>query len=320
MERVILALALACVVFADTQTPVIGILGLPTSEGCIADPHLSRLLPQLERDGIDANGTSCFTSYYVKWIEGAGGRVVPIRYDYSPEEITSLVSQLNGFLFTGGELDLILTSPYVQTANLIFQLAQDKSDYFPVWGTCEGFQLLHILAAQNQAVLLGGFDSEDISWPLQYTSEAATSRLFSSLPTYIVDLLETQNVTVNFHSYGVIPEAYQQYPALSNFYKILSVNDDRKGRQFISTVEAIDWPIYASQWHPERQQYEFNTDDVGLVHSFDAIISMQAVTEFFVSECKKSSHSFTDPTQLDKMLIYNYSPYYTGQSNQVYVF
>jgi gamma-glutamyl hydrolase len=317
---VLSALIFVVIVFGQNQTPVIGILGVPTSEGCVTQVELTKLLPKLERDGISAEGSSCFTSYYVKWIEGAGGRVVPIRYDYTKEELALLVAQLNGLLFTGGGLDLALNSPYVQTANYIFDLAQNQSDYFPIWGTCQGFQLLHILAAQNEAVLLSGFDSEDISWPLQYTSDTSTSRLFSSLPKDIYTILSTENVTMNFHVDGVTPDIYQQYPALPNFFKILSVNNDRKGRQFISTVEALKWPIYASQWHPERPQYEFNSDDVGLVHTYDAIRANQAAAEFFVNECKKSSHQFSNATQLEKMLIYNYNPYYTGQSNQNYVF
>jgi len=318
---VVLVLTFVLIVFADTQAPIIGILGVPTSEGCVTQVELTRLLPLLERDGRPADGSSCFTSYYVKWIEGAGGRVVPIPYDSTEEELSSLYSQLNGILFTGGGLDLALNSTYVQTANYLFNLAQsNQSDYFPVWCTCMGFQLLHILAAQDEAVLLSGFDSEDISWPLQYTSAAYDSRLFSSLPIDIFEVLDSENVTLNFHQDGVTIDIYKQYPALPNFFDILSVNEDRKGRQFISTVEAHDWPIYGSQWHPERQQYEFNTGEDGLVHTFDSIRANQAVSEYFINECKKSDHQFSDLGQLDKMLIYNYPTYYTGQSNQVYVF
>lgn len=60
----------------------------------------------------------------------------------SQTEVQTMYSQLNGVLFTGGELDLVLTHPYVQTAKAFFDLAtHDKSDVFTIWGTCQGFQV-----------------------------------------------------------------------------------------------------------------------------------------------------------------------------------
>eukprot|EP01092_Planopodium_desertum_P009580 TRINITY_DN4136_c0_g1_i1.p1 TRINITY_DN4136_c0_g1~~TRINITY_DN4136_c0_g1_i1.p1 ORF type:complete len:322 (-),score=47.02 TRINITY_DN4136_c0_g1_i1:31-996(-) len=320
MLRFLLAFALFVVVLAS-QTPVIGILGVPTAEGCVTlKEYNNHLKPQLLRANVAPNVTSCFTSYYVKWIEGGGGRVVPIRYDYSQTELKSLFSQLNGLLFTGGGLDLALNTPYVQTANYLFNLAKNQSDYFPVWGTCMGFQLLNILAAQDTGVLDSGFDSEDISWALNLTSKAPSSRFFQGFPSNIVKILTTENVTMNFHHDAVTPATYSSTPSLNTFYDVLSTNLDRQGREFISTIEAKLYPIYGTQWHPERQQYEFNSEDVGLVHTYDSIQANQAAAEFFVNEAKKSPHSFADLDQLDKMLIYNYAPYYTGESNQVYVF
>jgi hypothetical protein len=45
---------------------------------------------------------SCFTSVYVKWIESAGGQVVPIPFDLPHSQLKSLYYNLNGILFTGG--------------------------------------------------------------------------------------------------------------------------------------------------------------------------------------------------------------------------
>jgi ribosomal protein L12E/L44/L45/RPP1/RPP2 len=59
-----LVLLLGC---AHGHVPVIGIVGVPTAEGCITQPHVEALRERMRP------GDSCFNSYYVKWVEAAGG-------------------------------------------------------------------------------------------------------------------------------------------------------------------------------------------------------------------------------------------------------
>jgi gamma-glutamyl hydrolase len=158
----LLALAfLCCHTVAFTSSPIIGILGLPESEGCITrrrDANYS----------AEESGRSCFSSFYNEWLYQAGARVVPLRYNMSDEEINFFSTRLNGILFTGGGLSLTLNSTYVKTAMKWLAIAIDpvsKSDPLALWGTCEGFQLLHIMVANDPRVLCGEcYDAEDISW------------------------------------------------------------------------------------------------------------------------------------------------------------
>ena len=46
--------------------------------------------------------------------------------------------------------------------------ANDKGDYFPLWGTCLGFELLSVLTADNDSVI-SPVDAENISLPLTFT-------------------------------------------------------------------------------------------------------------------------------------------------------
>lgn len=39
---------------------------------------------------------------YVKWIEAAGARVVPLYYDAPETEIDAVLQQVNGVIFPGG--------------------------------------------------------------------------------------------------------------------------------------------------------------------------------------------------------------------------
>ena len=61
--------------------PIVGVLTLPNS---------------MTKD------KSYFPASYVKWLESGGVRVAPIPYDIAPSQLTTLLKQLNGALFTGG--------------------------------------------------------------------------------------------------------------------------------------------------------------------------------------------------------------------------
>ena len=49
--------------------------------------------------------------------------------------------------------------------------------------------------------------------------------------------------------------AYEENPALKAFFSVLSLSLDKGGLPYISTVEARDYPITATQWHPEKNQF-----------------------------------------------------------------
>ena len=73
------------------------------------------------------------------------------------------------------------------TAKYMYQRAveaNDAGDYFPIWGTCLGFQWLLMLTSHNDNILDGDFDSDNYTIPLNFTSElrnvsaSRTSRCF----------------------------------------------------------------------------------------------------------------------------------------------
>jgi len=84
-------------------------------------------------------------------------------------------------------------------------------------------------------------------------------------------------------------------------------------------IEAFNYPIYATQFHPEKPAFEWNST-LTINHSRESILSNNYLMQFFVDETRFNSHSFTS-TDLTNSLIYNYSPLYTnGYFTQVYVF
>lgn len=187
-----------------------------------------------------------------------------------------------------------------------------------------GFQLLSILGAEDHSILDNGFDSYNYSIPLTLTPDARGSRFFTTLPPQVVTTLTTQNVTQNLHHYGVPPSTYNTNTNLLKTFKLLSVNTDRSGVAFGSTIEGRDYPFYGTQWHPERNQFAWGVQE-GLNKTPEAIRAMQSVANFFVGEARKNFHKFTTPAEEVKNLIFAWRPTYTGDqgtfpSEETYIF
>ena len=130
---------------------------------------------------------------------------------------------------------------YYEHAIKFFQWAKDandKGDYFPVWGTCLGFETLHVIqGGERPEILSGGFSAEDITIPLEFVGNPRESRLLKDMPDELLKSLGEEPVTYNHHQAGVTPETYGKENSLDKFFQIISTNKDQDGRCFVSTVE-----------------------------------------------------------------------------------
>jgi len=70
---------------------------------------------------------------YVKQMESAGARVVPINYYADKEELDHLFESLNGFLFPGGGASFPSSAQYIFDKT---KEANDNDDFMPVSVFC----------------------------------------------------------------------------------------------------------------------------------------------------------------------------------------
>ena len=193
---------------------------------------------------------------YVKFIESAGARVVPISFHATEAELDDLLGKINGVLFPGGGDEFPPSAQYTYDK---IKAMNDAGDFMPLWGTCMGFQWL-LIAQSGDANILdppsGQLDSYNLSIPLDFTSTFKESQIFSSAPQEITAILATQNVTMNNHHYGIFPDHFDATPELSSFFNVLSTNKDRQGVEFVSMIEAFKYPIIGVEWHPEKNLFE----------------------------------------------------------------
>ena len=264
---------------------------------------------------------------YVSWIGQAGGRVLPILLNQTKAYYEEIFAQTNGILFPGGNQNIDPDEIYTEEGEILWNLAKqanDRGDYYPIWGTCLGFEELSVLETGNGDVISLNVMATNLALSLRLMPGAKRSRLFRSFPPRLMRALRTQPITFNSHDHGLLVTEYESNRALNSFFDMLSYNEAPAGQFFVSTMEARNYPFYGTQWHPEKNNFEWsqNGDYSNIPHTPNAIAVSQATAHFFLKEARKSKHIFPE-TRRDE-LIYSAPVIYTGQGDwiyeQVYVF
>ncbi|XP_071017835.1 gamma-glutamyl hydrolase-like isoform X1 [Oncorhynchus clarkii lewisi] len=98
--------------------------GVLAQENIVGDPH--------------AQGSSYIAASYVKYLESAGARVVPIRINRIDEEYEKIFNSING-----------------------------PTDYFPIWGMCQGLQQMTVLTSNKN--LLTPTETKAVALPFTFT-------------------------------------------------------------------------------------------------------------------------------------------------------
>ncbi|XP_072047443.1 gamma-glutamyl hydrolase-like [Amphiura filiformis] len=265
----------------------------------------------------------------VKWIESAGARVVPVLINQTELYYDKLYKSINGLLIPSGAQNeyTILRSPIGKVSNYFYQRAMKEFDqygaYFPLWGTCQGFEILSQLTAWKN-LLANTFNTTEITIPLILHTDYRASRLFGpeNTPFDILQSLVLRNITLHSHRWSLTPKNFSSNAKLTNFFRILSTNFDDEGVEFISTMEAYKYPIYATQWHPEYSLSKWSTNRT-VPHSIEAVRVGQHLANFFVNEARKNQHKFESREEEGSHLIYNYCPVVKGDVSdgiQLYIF
>ncbi|KAI9025632.1 class I glutamine amidotransferase-like protein [Hyaloraphidium curvatum] len=260
-------------------------------------------------------GKSYISAAFVKLVEMAGARAVPIRFYRSEAELRRIFKSVNGIIFPGGLTDIWLDDPYTVAARKLWTWAKqstDKGEPYPIFGVCLGFQLLHVLEANvSFPEILVETDAVGYPSSVKFTPDGTKSELFGTMDPVLIGELEDEkrNIVMENHEFGLPPERYKQFPALGKGFHSLNTALDRDGVEYVATAEHWKYPFFGTQWHPEKPPFEFGMPDVP--HTLEAIRVAQHMSNVFVEIARRNSHGFESREEEIDSMIYNWCPAYT---------
>uniref|UniRef100_A0A336L4L4 folate gamma-glutamyl hydrolase n=1 Tax=Culicoides sonorensis TaxID=179676 RepID=A0A336L4L4_CULSO len=279
---------------------------------------------QIFLDSIRGDWQSYIGASYVKFIEGGGARVVPIWIDKPKKYYEKIMKRVNGVLFPGGNADFVNNWGYAQAGRFIYEIANEmnsRGEYFPLWGTCLGFELLAVLG-NNGTDLRSVCAGQSMALNLNFTSNFTKSRMFRDAPQSVIDILSEKPVAANFHHYCITPQNFTSNN-LDESWQMLATNKDQNNMEFVSVIEHRKYPYYGVQFHPEKNLYEWHKSST-ISHSYDAIKSSQYFAQFFVEETRRNTNLFRTEGEANRFLIYNWPAHFTGRNGsalmQMYFF
>lgn len=258
---------------------------------------------------------------YVKYLEMAGARVVIVQGYQSDHFYQDLFhNKLNGLLLPGGKVDIV-TSESTRVANMFYKMAiqayDERGDYFPIWGTCQGFEQLTVLTSGQNLLQLT--DSEDLALPLNLTKDWRSSRMLGDAPSDVIEYLQKENVTGNYHDWSLLVETFLETEALRSFYRAISTNWDRNSKkQFVSTFESMRYPIYGVQFHPEMNIFSWSPG-LSVQHTPHAVRVAQYFANFFVDEARKSAPRKASYEEISAIMAENDRAFFI-QSNMRHIY
>jgi len=281
--------------------PIIGILALPSDD---------KFYPY-----YPASNYSYISSPFCKFAQSAGSRVSPIPYDLPQSDILALLKGVNGLLLTGGNstlwtwnqdgtkspTDLYLTMQFI--VNTAIQWNQ-QGDFFPLWGTQQGMAVILSVIADDLEIL----DNITLSGRnvgLNFLEDTNSTKLYSLFTPDIWAYSQNTSLFWAQSNYGINITSFEQSAVLSSMFRPLTQAVDDTGKQFITSLEGIDLPVYLVHFNPEINAFDWSNK--AYFHSFDSIKAAQKMAFQFVNNSRLNWHAFPNDTVENSTLIYNYN-------------
>lgn len=115
---------------------------------------------------------------YVDFLQASGARVVPIVAT-DPKEVTiEKLKKLNGVFLPGGSGD------YYEYGKFVYETIKEFNDngtYYPIWGTCLGFEFLTAYASQEEIDVLDEYYVPYGSMALQFVKDPRKTQMYGWL-------------------------------------------------------------------------------------------------------------------------------------------
>ena len=198
----------------------------------------------------------------IHFMHYAGNWAVPVRYDLSDEDLEELLDSVNGVYFGGGATPLVdhdtgEHSFFYKTAKRIWLYMKKQKDEkdidFPIFGICQGFELIHFLANDDHKATLSNVQIYNDSRPMNYTvKDPKASSLFAPFPDELIERMAEEDLLYHAHDWVIKTDTYAERQPMRDFFNILAT-DEHNGEEFVVAVEGKHYPVTGVMFHPETQ-------------------------------------------------------------------
>lgn len=135
--------------------------------------------------------------------------------------------------------------------------------------------------------------------------------MLKNIDSKLYEAIQVERLTYNSHNFCINKDAIEDAKGpLHDKFNLLAVAWDSKGQEYTALVEHKKYPIYASQFHPEKNPFEWSVY-LDIPHTQNGIYFTQYLANFFIGEARKNNNHYPNPITFYKENINNYSPVYT---------
>ena len=295
--------------------------------GVLTQPMLDEISKYFGGKNYSHTGES-----YHKYVESSGATSVVIPHDMPFDIMKEILDQLHGICLPGGGGEVWFCDRNTKKINEYGEKILQIYDYvisenknkrpFFLFGICLGLQEIVFAATKDVDCITRPYGNhyKPNSMDFFESDSLQKSRFFSKDKTKIDEYIKvyTGKNTYYEQNEGITPENFTKYKELTDNFNLIATNITPKGIKTVTIIEHKLYPIFATQWHPEKGQWERRSDyfqnlsrdssklnaDTSLIQNM--IAYMRSMKQYSVSDFEAQS------TILKNYLAYNFIPYPIG--------
>lgn len=238
---------------------------------------------------------------YLDWAGLTGAMPIFLPFDLDQANMDYMLDKVDMVLIPGGGSLLMNNdgsfSPYMKALQFILDKAKtinDNGRYFPVYGTCNGFEALVIYWAQDTKILTCDFDDLHKEHIVNYQqSVLEKSKLWNDLDQTNLEYVFNNGYVLYDHNCGFTPDAFNKSDAFKKGFVVGTSTADN-GKEFVSIVEDKKYPFFASQFHPEKNQFERVEVNSFLDKSTETISFLSQIIQTLVDRVRSNASSYNN--------------------------
>lgn len=196
---------------------------------------------------------------------------------------------------------------YLEYGRFIYHQLKDMNDngtYYPLWGTCMGYENMVSYVADAGWDVLSVYDYDTGSMALEFVVDPRDTKMFNQLGDRAF-LFEQYNTSYNAHHWGLNPDKFNTDKGLSSIYHHTAISYMPDGRPFVAAVESDNYPFFGTQFHPEKTTRVFK-EDLEVDHSWLSIGLNRHFGDYFVHLARQNTNVWGTYSEVQKEIVENY--------------